>query len=140
MKLHEEFITDFKNLWCLNKTFRRTLIVLVIFSLLTLSHRMTYDYHTYCCRHMARDIEDALETLGLDVKIESGYKINKSMTIRDENGTREGRMYKQGHMWISVYGYDIDSVWLVPLNLDAMYPHRHNVYDDWSEIPSYEQD
>ena len=40
-------------------------------------HASLYVTDTYCCRHMSRDIEDFLESLGVDVLIRIGY-VNES--------------------------------------------------------------
>ena len=76
-------------------------------------HSFLYDDPDYVCRHMARDLERNLENIGLDTKIISNNK----------------------HMWISIYGFEIDSVTLLPIfvsRLDCIGGNRtvYNSYDE----------
>jgi len=76
-----------------------------------LHHSLMYSDPDYVCRHMARDLETNLEKIGFDVKLVSNHK----------------------HMWISVNGFQIDSVSLFPIQFT---PHdRSNVtfYENYGE-------
>lgn len=83
-------------------------------------HASAYKEDVYVCRHMARDLEDRLESVGLDVKLVSGQNVNG----------------KTGHLWISVYGLEVDSVTLLPMSLMNKEYVNITIYDDyrvWAE-------
>lgn len=60
---------------------------------------LQYNPDAYVCVHMARDVEDVFEFMGVDTQIVIGQSIYAGET---------------GHAWVRVNGIDIDSVWLIP--------------------------
>lgn len=92
-------------------------IILILFIPLTcFEHRLLYS-ESYCCRQMSRDLEDALEFIGIDVQLVCGYN-------QDGNG----------HLWLSIYGVEFDSVWLLPLPNREDYPMWQEIFEDYSEL------
>lgn len=79
-------------------------------------HTSLYVTDTYCCRHMSRDIEDFLESLGIDVLIRVGY-VNDSC----------------GHMWVEVFGIEFDSVDLRLRQNSIKYNKWQRTYNDYKE-------
>ena len=76
-----------------------------------LHHTLIYDDPDYVCRHMARDLEINLEKIGFDVKLVSNHK----------------------HMWISINGFQVDSVSLFPIQFT---PHDYKnvtIYESYTE-------
>jgi len=67
-------------------------VVWMCYLFCSVHHGFLYDDPDYVCRHMARDLENNLESLGIDTEIVS-------------NGD---------HMWIKVFGIEFDSVSLLP--------------------------
>lgn len=106
-----------------SKPVKITIVVLIVIACYVATgiiHASAYEKDVYVCRHMARDLEDTLETIGLEVKLVSGKK------------TQE----KTGHLWISVYGLEIDSVTLMPMSLLNEKYDNISTYDDyrtWAE-------
>jgi len=99
------------------------LIGFVAISSVSCWHTQQYDSKTYCCRHMAEDLEDSIESIfPIDVKIETGY-----MFIDDNNVT--------GHAWISISNIHIDSVTML---LNNGLPEQFNLYrhtfDDYKDF------
>ena len=72
------------------------------------------DPNIYVCRHMARDIEDLLESVGLDVRIIAGWNHNNSA----------------GHMWVKLFGMTFDSVSLLPYH-STTYTYNVSEYRDY---------
>lgn len=80
-----------------------TIIPIVLFVVLNYliigcGHAMLYEPGVYACKHMARDIEDYLELLGIPVTIIRATNHNDS----------------KAHMWVRVFGIEFDSVCLTP--------------------------
>ena len=73
-----------------------------------------YDLEDYNCRHMSRDEELFLESLGFNVTLVVGQPV----------------FTEYGHMWIRIGGVDVDSVLFVPF-IDRF------VYEDLKTYKSY---
>ena len=98
------------------------LILLLTLSLTTVvSHGLSYHEPDYMCTQMTRDLEQILESIGLDVKIMSGYSPAK----------------QEGHIWIKVYGIEIDSVWLLPVKNSDIYNYNLHEFDSYSDFTSF---
>ena len=76
---------------------------------------MFYDIDNYNCRNMSIDIEDMLESIGIDVTIVRG-------TDDDKNG----------HMWVKIFGIEFDSVYLMPFMTDK-YHNKKREFNDYNE-------
>lgn len=100
----------------LSKTVFIILIIISCYLVVSAYHAMGYKDGVYVCRHMARDIEDALEKTGIDVQVVSGKNVNG----------------KTSHMWVKIYGLDVDSVTLLPMSflINKKYINI-KVYDDY---------
>lgn len=94
--------------------FPMVVLIMVIF------HGLSYHEPDYMCAQMARDLEKTLESIGLDVKIMSGYS-----PIRQE-----------GHVWIKVYGIEIDSIWLLPIKNSHVYNYNLHEFDNYDDFAS----
>jgi len=95
-------------------------IIFVLYFSIGILHSLMYSSPNYVCRHMARDLEDMFEYLYIDTKIEVGW--NKNYTV--------------GHMWIKVFGIQLDSVTLFPYNPDWFgYVHTREFesYEDYED-------
>lgn len=84
--------------------------ILLNYCIIGIGHAMLYEPDAYTCRHMARDIEDTLESMGIDVTIVTGRNHNNS----------------KGHMWVKIFGVDFNSVTLMPY-----YPttYKYRIYE-----------
>lgn len=81
-------------------------------------HASGYVPDVYVCHHMARDLEDSFESLGMDTKI-----------IYGKNADGDG-----AHLWVSVNGLEIDSVTLLPMSLVKLCGKKYfdiREYDDY---------
>ena len=89
----------------------------------SLGHRSSYVPTTNCCRQMAEDIEDKLESRGIDVKIMRGE-------------TEDGN---SSHAWVSIFGIEFDSVSLIPYLFNEMniFRFNHTTYNDYSGLQDY---
>jgi len=98
-------------------TVKVTLILLIIM-VSNASYRsfILYEEDEYVCRHMARDLEITIEKFGIPVLIKRGDKINGDT----------------GHMWINIYGLDIDSVTMIPSPMGLMYENI-DTYDNYAD-------
>ncbi len=99
--------------------FAKFTFVLLVCILLTFGVRyLQYSEDRYVCSHMARDVEDVLEFLGVDTQVVVGQ--NKIVG-------------EPGHVWLRVNGVDIDSVWLIPWYWNVKEFQRDlRVYEDFS--------
>ena len=89
---------------------------------LCLGHGLSYNDGHHVCRHMARDAEDILESIGLDVML---YSAGDGPV---ENGS------ETRHMWICVNGIHFDSVYLLPFyNFYTGYRNAPVVYNDYQD-------
>ena len=79
-------------------------------------HSLLYKEDVYVCRHMAQDIEDMLESVGIPVKIITASNANMS----------------KGHMWVSILGVEFDSVTLLPY-CTFKYTENKEIYNDYQE-------
>jgi len=88
-------------------------------------HKSLYNVHSYCCKHMGRDLEDTLESIFIPVKIEIGKtKGNHEINFR--------------HLWISINGYHIDSVSLTPAYYNVeRYSEERYTFDDYSDYEEH---
>ena len=107
------------------KTAEVILVALLLYGAFAAAHGLQYDPENYVCHHMARDMEDLLESFGIKVTIVTGWN---NLT----NGT-EITSGSNGHAWIKVGGIDIDSVWLIPFPMRWQYPHKGKEYDDYTD-------
>lgn len=101
------------------------LVALLLYGAFAVAHGLQYDPDSYVCHHMARDMEDLLESFGIEVIIVTGWNNLK-------NGT-EITTGSKGHAWIKVAGIDIDSVWLVPFPMRWEYPYKGKEYNDYTD-------
>lgn len=102
------------------KTEKVFLICVCIFTITFCSYSVyrgtiLYDADDYCCRHMARDAEQILESIGIPVILVRGH---------NEEG---------GHLWFSIYGISIDSVSLLPFPMEVFYPEEPNYFINWDD-------
>ena len=84
-------------------------------------HMKKYKDPGYVCHHMARDLEDMLESVGISVTIVTGQNFSA----------------QTGHAWIQVFGMDIDSVSLLTKNNRKRYPDEIKEFDDYSIWAKY---
>jgi len=106
----------------LRKSTKRVLIIIIVLSssifIAYQIRHLQYNDEPYVCTHMARDLEDTLESMGIDTKIVVGYK-NEGIG---------------GHMWVRVNGVDIDSVSFIPFYWKLKdYQRDRVVYDDFKD-------
>jgi hypothetical protein len=100
------------------------LFVCLNYLIIGCGHTMLYEPGVYSCRHMARDIEDHLESFGIPVTIIRGQNHNNT----------------KAHMWIRVLGIEFDSVYLMPF-VSSKYTSLRYEFDDyqdyldWRHIP-----
>ena len=76
---------------------------------------LLYDLGKYDCRQMSRDFEDCVESIGIPVDI-----------VRGENGD-------DAHVWVSIYGIEFDSVFLLPFPNHMMFPENISVYEEYED-------
>jgi len=107
---------DFKLLLISLVVIAASLAVIVISSCY---HAGLYDEHRYNCQHMSRDIEDKLESLGIQVIIITG------MNITDTSA--------DGHMWISICGVQFDSVTMLPCCNSEVFNYNVQYFNDYAE-------
>ena len=93
--------------------------ILVFFVSVSLSHKSLYDEESYCCREMSRDIEDVLEAMNIPVVL-----------IR-------GQIGNEGHIWVSVFGIEIDSVLLIIFPVSWIYSEKVMYFDDYEDYLEY---
>jgi len=93
------------------------LLTTTIYQSLSIYQRSRYDIDNYCCRHMSRDIEKVFEGFGISTTIVCGYNFTEG----------------SGHMWVNVFGIDIDSVTLYPFDPTLEYEsiNYYMSYEDW---------
>lgn len=84
----------------------------------SLAQQLRYNKEEYCCHHMARDIEDVLEGFNIPVII-----------VRGENS-------EAGHVWVKVYGREIDSITLFPIEPDK-YSEGRMEFDDYQDYSDW---
>jgi len=99
------------------------LIFLSFYPITCIAHYSMYDNDTYDCKHMSRDLEDKLESWGIPVTICIGYIENLS----------------SGHMWIKVFGINIDSVSLLP-DENSEYCNLRMEFNDYQDYLDWRVD
>lgn len=99
-----------------HKIITTVIILYIAYSSLVISQHMRFHRPDYVCRQMARDIEDTLETIGISTTIVTGSN-NES-----------------GHVWIKIFGVDVDSVNLFPMNNRETYPQDLREYNDYEDF------
>jgi len=99
---------------------------LLVYVTIGLGHSMFYKNDVYVCRHMSRDIEDNLETVGIPVTI-----------VRASNDDNS-----KAHMWIKILGVEFDSVTLMPYlfgySNDRVEYNDYEEYEKWRKEKAWE--
>jgi hypothetical protein len=99
------------------------IMLLAMYLCVAAMHGVQYKPGEYVCHHMARDLEDTLESFGFDVQIVVGWSDESIRGKRAEGSS--------GHAWIKINGVEFDSVWLVPYILGNEYPYDRKIYNDY---------
>jgi len=89
----------------------------LLFCSISLIHASRYIPDVYVCRHMARDIEDVFESVGIPIVLVKGNTDDRSTS----------------HMWVSIYGVELDSVFLIPNGWFDKYSNNKICFDDWED-------
>ena len=102
-----------------NKIILASLIIILascqVTAIAKTKHFESYNYPNYVCRHMAQDLEDRIESFGVPVII-----------VRGRNETKD-----MGHVWIKVFGIEIDSITLERKDNRKLYPDNITEYWDY---------
>ena len=88
--------------------------ILLNYLIIGYGHSLLYEEDVYVCRHMSRDLEDSLESVGIPVTIIIASNHNNS----------------KAHMWIKVLGIELDSVYLTPY---SGYDNNRFEFDDYDD-------
>lgn len=103
---------------CIYKITQKVALVLIIWLMIGMIFSLLfYDKGTYDCKHMTRDFEDVVESVGIPVQIVTGYI--------ERGGS--------GHMWALVFGLQIDTTFLFPWPNSLFYPADIKIYEDYDD-------